>query len=162
MSRLVAFVAGVAFALGLGIGGMTQPTRVLAFLDFAGDWDPSLALVMLGAVLVFAVAFRLGGRRGHPVLAPTFALPTRRDVDARLVAGAVVFGVGWGLGGLCPGPAVTSLASGEPEALLFVAAMLAGMGAHIVIDQRFSLRAPGDPPQLRIAGARDARAEEAP
>jgi len=140
VSGLVAFITGLAFALGLGIGGMTQPTKVLAFLDVAGDWDPSLALVMLGAVAVFGVAFRLGRRRGHPVFAPTFALPTRRHVDARLVAGAVVFGIGWGLGGLCPGPAVTSLASGEPAALLFVAAMLVGMRAHLVIDRRFSPR----------------------
>lgn len=123
----VAFACGLTFALGLGVGGMTKPARVLAFLDVAGDWDPRLALVMLGAIAVYAPAYRLARRRGHPVLAPAFDLPTRRTIDGPLVAGAVLFGVGWGLAGLCPGPALTSLASGEPAAVLFVAAMLVGM-----------------------------------
>jgi uncharacterized membrane protein YedE/YeeE len=127
VSAAVAFVVGLTFALGLGLGGMTQPARVLAFLDVAGRWDPSLALVMLGAITVYALGFRLATRRGRPVLAPAFALPARTIIDVRLVAGAVVFGVGWGLAGLCPGPAITSLGSGKPEAAVFVAAMLGGM-----------------------------------
>jgi uncharacterized membrane protein YedE/YeeE len=132
VKNLVAFACGLVFALGLGIGGMTQPTRVLAFLDVAGDWDPSLAFVMLGAVAVFATIYRLVLRSKRPVLAAAYDLPSRRDIDRPLVAGALLFGIGWGIAGLCPGPALTSLASGEPAALVFVAAMLAGMAAHRV------------------------------
>jgi len=124
---VVAFVCGLLFALGLGIGGMTQPSVVLAFLDVTGDWDPRLAFVMVGAIAVYAPVYRLAVRRGAPMLAAAFDLPARRDVDGRLLGGAVLFGVGWGLAGLCPGPALTSLASGESKALVFVAAMLAGI-----------------------------------
>lgn len=127
MRGVVAFGCGALFALGLGIGGMTQPSRVLAFLDVLGDWDSSLAFVMLGAIAVYATVYRLAVRRDRPVLAAAWDLPARRDVDARLVTGAALFGVGWGLAGLCPGPALTALASGEPAVLLFVAAMLAGI-----------------------------------
>jgi uncharacterized membrane protein YedE/YeeE len=127
---LVAFLVGVTFALGLGVGGMTQPTRVLAFLDVAGDWDPSLAFVMAGAVGVYAVVFRIARRRGRPILAPAFSLPTRTGVDASLIGGALVFGIGWGLAGLCPGPALTSLATATPSAVFFVVAMLVGIGMH--------------------------------
>lgn len=127
MTSVVAFVVGFVFALGLGLGGMTQPARVLAFLDAAGAWDPSLAFVMFGAVAVYGVAFPFVVRRGRPVFAASFGVPTRRDLDGRLLAGAALFGVGWGLAGLCPGPALTTLASGEPRAALFVAAMLIGM-----------------------------------
>lgn len=127
MTGLIAFLVGLVFALGLGVGGMTQPPRVLAFLDVAGAWDPTLAFVMAAAVAVYAVAARVAGHQAHPVYAATFALPTRRDIDPSLVGGAALFGVGWGLAGLCPGPALTSLGSGAPAALLFVVAMLAGM-----------------------------------
>ncbi|MDX2169938.1 MAG: YeeE/YedE family protein [Deltaproteobacteria bacterium] len=125
---VVAFACGVGFALGLGLGGMTQPSRVLAFLDVSGDWDPRLAFVMCGAIAVYAPIYRLALRRAVPLCAPAFDLPTRRSIDTRLVVGALLFGIGWGLAGLCPGPALTSLASGEPAAVLFVAAMLAGLG----------------------------------
>ena len=151
MTPVAAFVAGLVFALGLGLGGMTQPARVLAFLDLAGDWDPSLAFVMLGAIAVYATAFPIVMRRPHPAFASAFQVPTRRDVDGRLVAGALVFGAGWGLAGLCPGPALTALASGTPEAVLFVAAMLGGMLAHRLVERRAS--APGSP----AAFARDGR-----
>lgn len=127
MKGAVAFACGLIFALGLGIGGMTQPSRVLAFLDVAGDWDPRLAFVMFGAIAVYAPASRFVLRRGRPVLAPAFDLPTRRSIDGSLVTGALLFGIGWGLAGLCPGPALTSLASGEPAAVLFVVAMLVGI-----------------------------------
>lgn len=127
VKAVVAFGCGVIFALGLGVGGMTQPARVLAFLDVTGDWDPRLALVMLGAIAVYAPAYRLALRRGHPVLAPTFDLPTRRHIDGPLVVGAVLFGIGWGLGGLCPGPALTALGGGQPASILFVVAMLVGI-----------------------------------
>jgi uncharacterized membrane protein YedE/YeeE len=129
MSTAVAFGCGLVFALGLGIGGMTEPTRVLAFLDVAGEWDPRLALVMLGAIAVYAPVYRLVSRWRRPIVAPDFQIPIRRAIDARLVTGAIVFGIGWGLAGLCPGPALTSLASGEPAALVFVVAMLAGLGS---------------------------------
>ena len=128
---IVAFACGATFALGLGIGGMTQPVRVLAFLDVAGAWDPRLALVMLGAIAVYAPIYRLALRRGHPTFASAFELPTRRSIDGRLLIGAVLFGVGWGLAGLCPGPALTSLASGKPGALVFVTAM----GVGIVVSR---------------------------
>jgi uncharacterized membrane protein YedE/YeeE len=136
MSGLVAFLVGAIFALGLGVGGMTQPARVLAFLDVAGDWDPSLALVMLGAVAIYAVAFRVCTRRARPFIAARFDLPARRDIDRRLMTGATVFGIGWGLAGLCPGPALTSLASGRAPALVFVAAMLAGMAVQRLVERR--------------------------
>jgi uncharacterized membrane protein YedE/YeeE len=138
---VAAFVVGVLFALGLGIGGMTQPARVLAFLDVGGAWDPTLAFVMVGAVAVYGAAFPLVVRRARPLLGGTFAVPTRRDVDARLVGGALVFGVGWGLAGLCPGPALTALASGEPRAALFVAAMVTGIAVHRLIERTVAARA---------------------
>jgi uncharacterized membrane protein YedE/YeeE len=112
---------------------MTQPAKVTGFLDVAGDWDPSLALVMVGAIAVHAVLYRLILRRPAPLLDASFHVPVRRDVDAPLVVGAAIFGVGWGLGGVCPGPAVVCVASGAPTALVFVLAMFVGMGAHHLI-----------------------------
>lgn len=131
MKRLaVAFACGVLFALGLAISGMTHPTKVLAFLDFTGGWDPSLAFVMGGGVLVNVLLFRVALRRGTPLLGRAFALPHKRAIDARLVGGAALFGVGWGLGGFCPGPAVVSLVGGAAPVVVFVVAMLAGMALH--------------------------------
>jgi hypothetical protein len=126
------FGAGVIFAVGLAISGMTLPQKVLNFLDFFGAWDPSLALVMVGAIGVHAVGYRVVVRRGSPLLAPDFSLPTRTTVDVRLLVGAVLFGVGWGLGGFCPGPAITSLVAGASQVFVFVAAMVAGMGVYAV------------------------------
>lgn len=143
MSGFVAFLVGLAFALGLGLGGMTQPARVLGFLDVTGDWDPSLAFVMLGAVATYAVAFRLVRQRARPLLASDFVLPARRDLDANLLVGALVFGVGWGLAGLCPGPALTALGSGEPAALRFVGAMFAGIAVHKLGERIGSARRGG-------------------
>lgn len=140
MTNVVAFVVGVVFALGLGLGGMTQPARVLGFLDATGAWDPSLALVMAGAVAVYGVTFPFVMRRGRPVFGAAFGVPTRRDVDARLVGGAVIFGVGWGLAGLCPGPALVALASGAPRVVLFVAAMLLGMAVQRWSDRVVATR----------------------
>lgn len=140
MTNVVAFVVGLVFALGLGLGGMTQPARVLGFLDAAGAWDPSLAFVMAGAVAVYGATFPLVMRRGRPVFAATFGVPTRRDVDARLVAGAAIFGVGWGMAGLCPGPALVALASGTPRIVLFVGAMLAGMAVQRWSDRSLATR----------------------
>jgi uncharacterized protein len=140
---VAAFAAGILFALGLGVGGMTQPARVLAFLDVAGSWDPSLAFVMAGAVGVYAAVFRLINRRSRPLLAPVFSIPTRRDVDPRLVCGAALFGIGWGLAGYCPGPGIVSLVTGRAEVVVFLTAMMAGMGladAMVALSQITSSR----------------------
>jgi uncharacterized membrane protein YedE/YeeE len=128
MVPFFALLCGVVFALGLGVSGMTRPEKVLAFLDVGGRWDPSLAFVMIGAIAVHGVLLRFILRRAEPLLVPAFAIPTRRDIDAPLLLGAAIFGIGWGLAGLCPGPAVTALASGRFAAAAFVLAMLAGMG----------------------------------
>lgn len=141
MRAAAAFVTGLAFALGLGLAGMTQPAKVLGFLDVAGRWDPSLALVMGAAVLVTLVAFALVLRRRAPVLAPSFDLPTQTRIDRPLLVGAVVFGVGWGLSGVCPGPALVSLATLSPASIVFVAAMLVGTLAYRV-PERLHRRAP--------------------
>ena len=133
----VAFVTGLVFALGLGLAGMTDPANVLAFLDLAGAWDPRLMLVLGAATGLYLLAAPLVLRRGRPLLAARFALPTRRDLDARLLAGAAIFGVGWGLVGLCPGPALVDLAGGAPDIFLFVAAMFAGMHLFTRFDRRF-------------------------
>jgi uncharacterized protein len=121
-----AFGAGLLFGVGLWLSGMASPQKVLGFLDIAGDWDPSLLLVMAGAVAVTLAAFRPTLRRAAPWLAPRFVMPGRKAIDVPLVAGAAIFGVGWGLGGYCPGPALTALSSVTPEPLVFVAAMVAG------------------------------------
>jgi uncharacterized membrane protein YedE/YeeE len=129
MKVVVSFAVGLLFAIGLGISGMTLPAKIFGFLDFTGGWDPTLAFVMIGAVSVSGVFFWL--LRGEkPYLAPTFSLPTRKDIDSKLLVGSALFGVGWGLGGFCPGPALTSLASGAQPALVFVGAMAVGMSAH--------------------------------
>ena len=128
---LAALACGLIFGGGLVISGMTQPTKVLGFLDVlgiaSGTWDPTLALVMIGALAVAAPGFALARRRGRPVLAPVSAWPTRTDLDRPHVAGAVLFGIGWGLVGLCPGPAIANLATLSPPVVAFVIAMAAGM-----------------------------------
>ncbi len=126
MMRLLAWLCGTLFGLGLGISGMINPAKVRNFLDLAGSWDPTLALVMGGALAVALPAFALARRRARPVIEASFHLPERRDIDARLVSGAAIFGIGWGLAGLCPGPAIAALASFQWQVLAFVAAMLAG------------------------------------
>lgn len=132
----IALAVGLLFAIGLGIAGMTRPDKVLAFLDVTGAWDPSLALVMFGAVAVHLVGFRLViRRRARPIFGARFELPSPRGVDRRLLAGAALFGVGWGLVGLCPGPALVSIARGSSSILIFVAAMLAGMGLHAALTR---------------------------
>ena len=130
LKMMINLFAGTLFGLGLSISGMVNPQKVIGFLDFAGDWDPTLALVFGGALLVAIPAFRLILRRPHPVLAEEFELPTKKDVDGRLLGGAALFGVGWGLAGFCPGPAVTALASGLLPVFAFVAAMVVGMAAY--------------------------------
>jgi uncharacterized membrane protein YedE/YeeE len=130
----VAFVSGAIFSAGLCLSGMTHPSKVLAFLDVAGAWDPSLALVMVGAIGVTAVASFVSRRRSAPLLDERFHTPPAgAPIDVKLLAGAAMFGVGWGLSGLCPGPAVVSLASGQVGAVVFVVAMLCGMVVHRAI-----------------------------
>ena len=129
-SALVSFLSGVTFALGLGLSGMTRPVKVIGFLDFFGAWDASLAFVMLGAIAVYFVAYRLSQLMRSPALAPEFSIPKRTDLDSRLFMGAALFGAGWGLGGFCPGPAITSLVSGAPPVTVFVAAMAVGIYLH--------------------------------
>ena len=126
-SRLSEFVVGLIFGLGLLLSGMTDPGKVLGFLDLFGVWDPSLALVMGGAIGVGFFAFAIAKKRTRTFLGGALHLPKSNQIDKRLVIGALLFGAGWGLAGFCPGPALVSMASGEIKALAFVAAMLAGM-----------------------------------
>jgi uncharacterized protein len=130
-----ALAAGLVFGLGLLLSGMTNPAKVLAFLDLAGPWDPSLALVMGAAIAVGMVAFTVARRRGETLLGEAIRMPTRRDIDLPLVLGSLGFGVGWGLAGFCPGPALVAAAAGEAKALVFSVAMVAGMAAYELIER---------------------------
>lgn len=130
---LVALVAGLVFGLGLTVAGMVNPAKVLGFLDFAGKWDPSLAFVLGGAVVVAFAGFRLAATRTRPVVAAAFQPPAAAGIDARLLGGAAIFGLGWGLSGFCPGPVVAALGYGGSGVLVFVLAMLAGMGLFRVV-----------------------------
>lgn len=123
---IAALIAGIIFGLGLAVSQMINPAKVLSFLDVTGRWDPSLAFVMAGALVVTYLGFRLSRRRAAPLWAPRFELPTRRDLDRRLIGGAVIFGIGWGLVGFCPGPLFASLAFGMKDSLIFAAAMTLG------------------------------------
>ena len=122
----VSLASGVLFGFGLALSGMTRPEKVRGFLDFFRAWDPSLMFVMGGAVLVHTIAYRIITRLSSPIFAAKFGIPTRKDLDARLLVGAAVFGAGWGLGGFCPGPGITSITTGAPAVLAFVVAMLVG------------------------------------
>lgn len=130
MVNLIALLAGLVFGLGLIIGGMTNPAKVLGFLDITGDWDPSLAFVMIGAIVVGFFAFREARQRTWSVLGLSIDLPERTNIDRQLVIGALLFGIGWGLSGFCPGPAVASVLIGGSAVWIFVASMLAGMGLY--------------------------------
>jgi len=136
MIVIAALFAGLVFGLGLIVSGMTDPAKVLGFLDLAGAWDPSLALVMGSAVMVGALAFALAGRRARSYLGAEMKLPAAGRIDRRLVLGGVVFGIGWGVAGFCPGPGLVALGMGEIKALIFVAAMLAGMGVFELFERR--------------------------
>lgn len=139
-NRISEFVIGLVFGLGLIVSGMTDPGKVLGFLDLAGLWDPSLALVMGGAVLVGLFAFTVARKRTTSVLGGGMQLPTARQIDRRLALGSIAFGVGWGIAGFCPGPAIVSLGTGEPKAVVFVLAMLVGMGAFEWLEMRKTAR----------------------
>lgn len=127
---LAALLAGAFFGLGLAVSGMLNPQRVQAFLDVFGNWDPSLAFVLGGAVAVAFAGMRLMRRMRHPLLDRAFFLPTNTTIDKRLILGSAIFGLGWGVGGLCPGPAIASLTLGLPATMTFVIAMLLGMAIH--------------------------------
>ena len=127
MQLATAFVMGVVFAVGLVVGGMTRPAKVIGFLDVTGNWDPTLLFVMAGAVAVTTVLFPRILRRPAPVLCARFVVPARARVDARLLLGSALFGVGWGLSGYCPGPAIVSVTTGAPAAVVFALSMLAGL-----------------------------------
>ena len=126
MKNVASLVAGVLFGFGLALAQMTDPAKILNFLDFSGTWDPTLAFVMGGAVLVTLVSFRFILRQPSPVLSPRFYVPTRRDIDARLIGGSALFGAGWGLGGFCPGPGVVALGMGVWPPVVFVAGLIGG------------------------------------
>lgn len=128
MTRIIsAFAIGLVFGIGILVSGMANPAKVLNFFDIAGTWDPSLAFVMGGALIVTAIGFRLVLSRSHPLLAGGFSLPTKRDIDVRLLGGAAIFGIGWGIAGFCPGGVVPALGLGRSEPAIFVAALVAGM-----------------------------------
>ncbi len=146
MNRISEFFVGLLFGAGLIVSGMTDPAKVLGFLDLFGAWDPSLALVMGGAILVGVVAFAIAKKRTTTFLGGAMRLPVAREIDKSLVLGSLLFGAGWGLAGFCPGPALVSLAAGQPKAAAFVLAMVVGMAVHEWMQ-------PGTPPPV----ASDAR-----
>ena len=135
MQILTALATGLIFGLGLILSGMTDPSKVIGFLDLTGQWDPSLAFVMGGAILVGLVAFQFAKGREKSLLGDLMRLPTARQVDRRLVLGSLAFGIGWGLAGYCPGPALVAVAQGGIQPLIFMAAMLAGMAFYEVQDR---------------------------
>lgn len=141
MAAWSSLVAGAVFGIGLIVSGMANPAKVLGFLDLAGRWDPSLALVMAGAVAVGSIGFALARRRGSSLLGLAMKMPTANRIDKRLLGGALLFGVGWGVAGFCPGPALVALGMGEPKAVVFVVAMLAGMGLYEWRERRATPRA---------------------
>lgn len=153
MRIVAALLAGLLFGVGLALSGMMDPARVLGFLDVAGAWDPSLAFVLGGAVAVAALGTVIAGLREHPVLADVFDVPTRRRIDARLIGGSALFGIGWGLAGFCPGPALAALSLGLPKAFLFVGAMILGM---VIFKVMTNLRL--NMPQTPVVPSSDAAA----
>ncbi|MBE0453699.1 DUF6691 family protein [Roseovarius autotrophicus] len=141
MRLLSAFLVGLIFGLGIAVSGMINPAKVLNFFDIAGTWDPSLAFVMGGALITTFIGYRFVLRRPAPVIEAKFLLPTRRDIDARLVGGSAVFGLGWGIAGFCPGAALPALGSGKWEVMVFVAALIAGIWVARIAQSRTGERA---------------------
>ncbi|MEX1235867.1 MAG: DUF6691 family protein [Roseovarius sp.] len=141
MRLILSYLIGLVFGIGIALSGMINPAKVLNFFDVAGTWDPSLAFVMGGALIVTALGYRLVLRRPAPLLSAKFQLPTRRDLDLPLIGGSAVFGVGWGIAGFCPGGALPALGTGRAEVFIFVAALLAGIIAAKVLQARLKNRA---------------------
>lgn len=137
---LAALLVGFIFALGLGISGMTQPQKVVGFLDVFGVWDPSLIFVMAGAIAVHIVTYKLIRKRSSPLLSAQWHVPTKKEITPALIVGSLLFGVGWGLAGFCPGPAVTSLASFELKPFVFVLSMLVGMYIFRLVDKKIQFK----------------------
>lgn len=135
MRKLVAFGSGLLFSVGLVVGGMTQPKKIVDFLDFTGSWDPSLAFVMGGALLVNAAAYMWTQRRSEPFAAGQFYIPQRSDLDWKLMTGAALFGVGWGFGGYCPGPGIVGTASAKMPALGFVGGLIGGVAVYKLLNR---------------------------
>lgn len=135
LRKIPFLVAGILFGAGLAIGGMTDPSRVRGFLDLFGAWDPTLAFVMGGAVIVMAIAWMAQPKLMQPIFAEKFALPSRRDLTPSLIGGAALFGIGWGIAGLCPGPGIAALVINPAAAAIFVIAMLAGMSAVELLER---------------------------
>ena len=142
MQILMAFLTGLVFGLGLILSGMTDPSKVIGFLDLAGQWDPSLAFVMAGAILVGVIAYQIAKGRKTSFLGDAMRLPTSDQIDRRLVLGGLAFGVGWGLAGYCPGPALVSVVQGGTKPLIFVLAMLAGMAVFEIQSRMAQARWP--------------------
>lgn len=136
MIALASLLAGLVFGLGLILSGMANPAKVLGFLDLAGAWDPSLVLVMAGAIAVGMIGFIVARRRTVSFLGAEMRLPAARHIDRRLLVGGMLFGIGWGIAGFCPGPGLVALGMGEVKAFVFVAAMLAGMGIFELLERR--------------------------
>lgn len=136
MKNLTALISGVLFALGLGVSGMMNPLKVRGFLDLTGVWDPALAFVMIGAISVYAIAFRLIIKRHKPICETSFSLPIKKELEPRLIIGAALFGIGWGVAGICPGPAVANLATGLKQALVFVVIMSASIAAVRFLEKK--------------------------
>lgn len=136
MNKFIAIISGYIFALGLGLSGMTEPHIVRGFLDIFGAWDWRLIGVMIGAIAVHSIAYRLILRRSSPVFALRFHLPTKKEIDGKLILGAVLFGLGWGWVGICPGPGIVALVSGKMDFLYFIIAMLVGMKSYQIFEQK--------------------------
>ena len=136
MNILFSLLSGLIFGIGLIVSGMMNPAKVLGFLDLAGSWDPSLVLVMVGAILVGLVAFTFARKLSRSFLGLPMHLPTARQLDRRLILGSLTFGIGWGLTGICPGPAMVLVGAGLSQGILFIAAMLAGMGLFEWLERR--------------------------
>ena len=153
-ARLIIFLSGLVFSVGLGISGMTQPDKVVNFLDFVGNWDPSLILVMFGGVATYFVGQRLTLSREVSVYGGKFQLPTRMDLDARLIGGAALFGMGWGMAGFCPGPTLVSAVSGNSAVLTFIMSMAVGMYLFEALHLRYSHEPDGGASPLDAPTAR--------
>lgn len=139
-NNFFSFIVGLIFAIGLGISGMTQPSKIIGFLDIFGDWDPALVFVMLGAISVHFIAYKIIRKRQTPLFSGDWHVPGRKEITPSLVFGALIFGVGWGLGGYCPGPAMVSVASFQFRPIVFVFSMLGGMLFFRLLDRKMEFK----------------------
>lgn len=139
-NAIAALVVGFVFAIGLGLSGMTQPQKVIGFLDLFGQWDPSLIFVMVGAIIVHFITFKVIRKRNSPLFSSQWYVPTKKEITPALMIGAFIFGVGWALGGFCPGPAITSMASFDKTPFVFVISMLVGMVLFRQVDKKLKLQ----------------------